>query len=83
MFVHFENKYGREKKHGKAIIINRYIKFITNCTFLRLVFSRFFYIRGNLENVKEKPTRKACFSHEMKRLGLQIYLAKFCWAAFL
>ena len=25
MLVHFESKYGREKKHGKAIIINRYI----------------------------------------------------------
>ena len=25
MLVHFENKYGREKKHGKAIIINRHI----------------------------------------------------------
>ena len=43
----------------------------------RLVFSRFFYIRGNLGNVKEKPTRKTCFSHEMKRLALRIYLAKF------
>ena len=34
MLVHFENKYGREKKHGKAII-NRYIKYITTCRFLR------------------------------------------------
>ena len=30
----------------------------------RLVFSRVFYIRGNLGNVKEKPTRKICFSRE-------------------
>ena len=44
----------------------------------RLVFSRFFYIRGNLGNVKEKPTRKTCFSREIKRLALRIYLAKFC-----
>ena len=44
----------------------------------RLVFSRFFDIRGNLGNVKEKPTRKTCFSREMKRLALRIYLAKFC-----
>ena len=27
----------------------------------RLVFSWFFDIRGNLNNVKEKPTRKTCF----------------------
>ena len=32
----------------------------------RLVFSRFFDIRGNLGNVKEKPTRKTCFSREKK-----------------
>ena len=44
----------------------------------RLVFSRFFDIRGNLGNAKEKPTRKTCFSREMKRLALRIYLAKFC-----
>ena len=29
----------------------------------RLVFSQFFDIRGNLRNVKEKPTRKTCFSY--------------------
>ena len=44
----------------------------------RLVFSRFFDIRGNLGNAKEKPARKTCFSREMKRLALRIYLAKFC-----
>ena len=44
----------------------------------RLVFSRFFYLHGNLGNVKEKPTRKTCFSRENKRLTLRIYLAKFC-----
>ena len=42
----------------------------------RLVFSRFFDFRGNLGNVKEKPTRKTCFCREMKRLALCIYLAK-------
>ena len=36
-----------------------------NC---RLVFTRSFDSRGNLENVKEKPTRKTCFSPEKKRL---------------
>ena len=36
----------------------------------RLVLSRFFYILGNLENVKEKSIRKTCFSREMKRLAL-------------
>ena len=50
---------------------------------IRLVFSRFFDICGNLGNAKEKPTRKTCFLREMKRLALHIYLAKFCWAVFL
>ena len=36
----------------------------------RLVFSRLFDICGNLGNAKEKPTRKTCFSREMKRLDL-------------
>ena len=27
---------------------------------------------------KEKPTGKTCFSLEMKRFALRIYLAKFC-----
>ena len=49
----------------------------------RLVFSRFFDIRGNLGNVKEKTTRKTCFSREKKRLAPRIYQAKFCLAAFL
>ena len=44
----------------------------------KLVFSRFFDIRGNLGNVKDKPTRKTCFSPEMKRQALRMYLAKFC-----
>ena len=56
---------------------NEKIKYIT-----RLVFSRFFDIRENLGHIKEKPTRKTCFSREMKRLDLRIYLAKFYWAAF-
>ena len=43
----------------------------------RVVFNRVFYIRRNLGNVKEKPTRKTCFSREMKHLALRIYLAKF------
>ena len=40
----------------------------------KLVFSCFFYIPENLGNVKEKPTRKACFSCEIKCLDLRIYL---------
>ena len=40
--------------------------------------SRIFYFCGNLGNVKGKPTRKTCFSREMKRLAIRIYLAKFC-----
>ena len=43
----------------------------------RLVFSQFLDLRGNFGNVKEKPTRKTCFSREKKRLTLRIYLAKF------
>ena len=38
MLLHFENKYGREKKHGKTII-NRYVKYITTCRFLRNQYS--------------------------------------------
>ena len=43
----------------------------------RLELRRFFDIRGNLRNAKEKPTRKTCFFREMKRLALRISLAKF------
>ena len=53
------------------------------CKEIRLVFSRFFDIRGNLGNAKEKPTRKTGFFREIKRLALLIYLAKLCYAAFL
>ena len=45
--------------------------------------SRVFYICGNLGNVKEKRTRKNCFSHEIKRLALRNYLAEFCLAPLL
>ena len=38
MLLHFENKYGREKKHGKTII-NRYVKYIITCRFLRNQYS--------------------------------------------
>ena len=33
-----------------------------NLHYSRLAVSRFFYFHENLENVKEKPTRKPCFS---------------------
>ena len=33
--VHFENKNGREKKHLKTTIIDRYIKYIITCRFLQ------------------------------------------------
>ena len=49
----------------------------------RLVFSWFFDIHRNLGNVKEKPTRKTCFSREKKHPAPRIYQAKFCLAAFL
>ena len=49
----------------------------------RLVYSRFFDLRGNLGIVKEKPTRKTCFSRDKKCLAPSIYQAKFCLAAFL
>ena len=44
----------------------------------RLAFTWFFDIRRTLGNFKVKRTRKTCFSREMKRLALHIYLAKFC-----
>ena len=46
--------------------------------FIKLAFSRFFDVCGNLGNAKEKPTIKTSFSRKMKRLVLRIYLAKFC-----
>ena len=49
----------------------------------RLVFSRFLDLRGNLGIVKEKPTRKTCFSRKKKHLAPRIYQAKFCLAPFL
>ena len=52
-------------------------------TLPRLVFSRFLDLLGNLGIVKDKPTRKTCFSREKKRLAPRIYQAKFCLAAFL
>ena len=48
----------------------------------RLIFSRFLELRGNLGIVKEKPTRKTCFSREKKRLAPRIYHAIFCLASF-
>ena len=57
---------------------------ITNNTdFIRLVYSRFLDLRGNLWIGEEKQTRKTCFSREKKRLAPRIYQAKFCLAAFL
>ena len=45
----------------------------------RLVFSRFLDLCGNLGIVKEKPTRKTCFSHEKKRLAPRIYASLRCF----
>ena len=44
---------------------------------VRQVFSRIFYLRRNLENVKEKPTRKTCYPLEKKRLTPPIYPSNF------
>ena len=60
---------------------------------IRLVFSRFLNLRVYLGSrflnlpvylgiVKEKPTRKTCFSRKKKRLAPRIYQAKFCLSAF-
>ena len=51
--------------------------------FTRPVVSQFLDLRGNLENVKEKLTRRTCFSREKKRLAACIYQAKFCLGAIL
>ena len=48
----------------------------------RLVFSRFLDLHGNFGIVKEKPTRKTCFSCEKKCLAPRIYRAKFCLGCF-
>ena len=50
---------------------------------VRLVFRRFLDLCGSLGIVKEKPTRKTCFSREKKGLAPRIYQAKFGLAAFL
>ena len=49
---------------------------------IRLVFSRFLDLHRNLEIVKEKATRKTCFSREEKRLPPRIYQANFDWRRF-
>ena len=54
-----------------------------NLCWHRLVFSQFLDLNRNLGNVKEKPTRKTCFSCERKRLALRIYQAKFYLPAML
>lgn len=59
-----------------------YIKHVFNISDVRLVFSRIFKFRGNLGNVEEND-QKTCFFREMMRLGLDIYLAKFCYPPFL
>ena len=71
------------KLFGSTKKINSQNKKWRKYTKSRLVFSWVIYICGNLRNVKEKTTRKTCFSHEIKHLALRIYLAKFCQAAFL
>ena len=48
----------------------------------RLVFSRFLDLRGNFGIVKEKPTRKSCFSREKKHISPSIYQTQLCLAAF-
>ena len=50
---------------------------VTIILFIRLVFSRFLDFRGNLVNVKEKRTRKTCFSRKKNYLATHIYLVKF------
>ena len=50
---------------------------------IRLIFSRFLDLHGNLGIVKEKPTRKTPSSLERIRLAPRIYQGNFCLAAFL
>ena len=51
--------------------------FLSEQRFPRLAFRIFGFLfldlRGNLGTVKEKPTRKTCFSREKKRLATRIY----------
>ena len=57
--------------------------FFSNLNDVRLAFSRISDLRRNFEIAKEKPTRKACFSHEKKHLAPRIHQVKFCLASFL
>ena len=57
--------------------------FFSNLNNVRLAFSRISGLHRNFEIVKEKPTRKTCFSHEKKHLAPRIYQAKFCLAYFI
>ena len=65
-----------EKKNDHTVSIK-------HCTWIRLVFSRFLDLRGNLGIVKEKPTRNTCFSREKKHLAPRIYQENFTWWHFL
>ena len=49
---------------------------------IKLVFSRFFDIRGNLGNVKEKPTGKICCSREKSALLPASSRQNFAWRHF-
>ena len=57
-----ENRKYRRRKSRLMEVIEEHMS--ENTVMIRLVFSRFFDICGNLGNVKEKPTRKTCFSRE-------------------
>ena len=70
------------KPRKSRVFIIRIFSNINLC-WLRLVFSRFLDLNRNLGNVKEKPTRKTCFSCERKRLAPRVYQAKFYLPAIL
>ena len=64
------------QKNGKIYFIEHSQQHI------RLVFSRFFYFRRNLGNVKEKSTRKTCYfpwneASDFTRLPCKILLSNF------
>ena len=81
---HKAHKDSKELKHSKTP--PRYVNYnfpVEGHSSFRLVFSWFLDLCRYLRIVKEKPSRKTCFSSEQKYLIPCIYQAKFCLAAFL
>ena len=62
--------------------LNKFFQGIHVLLITRLVFSRLFYFRVNLGNMKEKPIRNLILPSNEAPTFTHLYLAKFCWVAF-